>query len=398
MMIVLPMETNGLATVQKDFVQSTMSLILSQLQTTEVELKMPKFSIDYSTDMTSILKEVKYNTFHNEEIHAKTQLYTKFQMGIHDLFSQNADLSQMINSGGKPQVNSVVHKTRIQVDQNGSIASAATGAMVVPLMGSSGVRMTINHPFMFIIREVDSGAILFAGRVEEPFSPRAPETNYNQQQHQHRNPVVNGNNQRQPSGSRPNNPQRVKPNQPTKNNNGEAQINVYNTPRPSINQFLQTNPNTYIGRPALPPYSQIDRTSTSNRNSQILYQQASLPQNINQNPQSINQQYTNLNTQNTNYNAQNTDQYTPNDNYALYANQNTPNNREQYNQNIPNTNPNTQSTYQNTQNTNAQYINPSIQINKKPNYLQSNNFPYNLPNDARSSTANYQDKINFPVT
>lgn len=59
MMIVLPIDVNGLASLQKDFVQSTMSLILSQLQPIEVDLTMPKFTIDYSTDMTSVLKKVK---------------------------------------------------------------------------------------------------------------------------------------------------------------------------------------------------------------------------------------------------------------------------------------------------------------------------------------------------
>lgn len=88
-------------------------------------------------------------------------------MGISDLFTSKANLTGMINSG-TPHVDQVAHKTRIEVNEKGSIAAAATGAMVVPLMGGTTARMTIDHPFIFLIRENDSGAILFAGRVQQP--------------------------------------------------------------------------------------------------------------------------------------------------------------------------------------------------------------------------------------
>lgn len=204
-------------------------------------------------------------------------------MGIHDLFSQNADLSQMISSSGRPQVNSVIHKTRIQVDEKGTVASAATGAMVVPLMGSSGVRMMVDHPFMFIIREVDSGAILFAGRVEQPDSSSGQVENFGNQ-YQNKDTVVNKNTQRQPSGSRtrvknPNKPEArpIATNQPSKNYYGENPYNINNAPQSSTNQFLQTNTDTIIGRPFIPLHPQQNRLPATNQYSHTPYQQESVP-------------------------------------------------------------------------------------------------------------------------
>ncbi|XP_077289191.1 uncharacterized protein LOC143913344 isoform X2 [Arctopsyche grandis] len=145
MLIVLPTEKNGLKTLLRDFSQTSLQTILDQLESTEVQLNMPKFTIDYSDDMTNILKK----------------------MGINDLFTSRANLTGMIHNGN-PHVDQVAHKTRIEVNEKGSIAAAATGAMVVPLMGGTTARMTIDHPFIFLIRENDSGAILFAGRVQQP--------------------------------------------------------------------------------------------------------------------------------------------------------------------------------------------------------------------------------------
>lgn len=67
-----------------------------------------------------------------------------------------------------PQVNSVIHKTHIEVNEKGAVAAAVTGAVVIPLMGTTLEIMNINHPFLFFIRDKNTGAILFGGRVNEP--------------------------------------------------------------------------------------------------------------------------------------------------------------------------------------------------------------------------------------
>lgn len=90
------------------------------------------------------------------------------QLGITEIFGKNADLSGIINSDQSPHIDNVVHKTRLEINEQGSIAAAATAAMVIPLMGSSTARMNIDHPFLFFIRDVETGIVLFEGRVNDP--------------------------------------------------------------------------------------------------------------------------------------------------------------------------------------------------------------------------------------
>jgi len=60
------------------------------------------------------------------------------------------------------------HKTFIAVDEKGTEAAAATGVLAVPASGPVGADMQINRPFLFFIRDVPTGAILFMGRVLAP--------------------------------------------------------------------------------------------------------------------------------------------------------------------------------------------------------------------------------------
>ena len=65
----------------------------------------------------------------------------------------------------------VFHKTFLSLDEKGTEAAAATAA----LMASSAVfekpkpvEVHVDHPFIFAIQHVPSGACLFLGRVTDP--------------------------------------------------------------------------------------------------------------------------------------------------------------------------------------------------------------------------------------
>ncbi len=66
-------------------------------------------------------------------------------------------------------IQDVVHKAFVAVDEDGTEAAAATGV----IMGVTSVQtdikeMTIDRPFVFLIRDIPTGSILFAGRVLNP--------------------------------------------------------------------------------------------------------------------------------------------------------------------------------------------------------------------------------------
>ena len=59
----------------------------------------------------------------------------------------------------------VAHKTYVSVNEEGTEAGAAIGVSMTLSMPSM---MTIDHPFVFLIRDIETGMILFMGRVLDP--------------------------------------------------------------------------------------------------------------------------------------------------------------------------------------------------------------------------------------
>jgi len=53
------------------------------------------------------------------------------------------------------------------VDESGTEAAAAT-AVIVGLTALPGLEVTVNRPFIFLIRDRQTGAVLFIGRVVNP--------------------------------------------------------------------------------------------------------------------------------------------------------------------------------------------------------------------------------------
>ncbi len=69
-------------------------------------------------------------------------------------------------------IGDVVHKAFVSVDENGTEAAAATAVMMVTSAPGpkpeEPVVVTIERPFIFLIRDIETGAILFIGRVMNP--------------------------------------------------------------------------------------------------------------------------------------------------------------------------------------------------------------------------------------
>ena len=80
----------------------------------------------------------------------------------------NADFSGM--DGKKDlHIQDVVHKSFVTVDEEGTEAAAATGVIVGTTSMPSDVKnMNIDRPFIFLIRDIPTGTVLFLGRVANP--------------------------------------------------------------------------------------------------------------------------------------------------------------------------------------------------------------------------------------
>lgn len=93
---------------------------------------------------------------------------TLAEMGMPDAFGGGADFSGMTGSRDL-WISEVVHKAFVSVDEEGTEAAAAT-AVAVPLSGPSKepIEVTVDRPFIFLIRDIGTGTVLFLGRVSNP--------------------------------------------------------------------------------------------------------------------------------------------------------------------------------------------------------------------------------------
>lgn len=83
-------------------------------------------------------------------------------MGIRELFQPTANLSAY--SDGVLQLDDAVHKAKIEVDEQGSTAAAAT--VMFSFRSSRPLepaQFFCDHPFMFLIYDYRSSAVLFTG-------------------------------------------------------------------------------------------------------------------------------------------------------------------------------------------------------------------------------------------
>ena len=66
-------------------------------------------------------------------------------------------------------ISHIAHKAFVAVDEKGTEAAAATDIIMIPMSGHlNTVILRIDHPFIFAIRDRQTGSLLFVGRVLDP--------------------------------------------------------------------------------------------------------------------------------------------------------------------------------------------------------------------------------------
>lgn len=115
---------------------------------TDVHMTVPRFSYDTSLRLNEVL----------------------IAMGMEDAFDEGrADLSGMGRLGrGNPYISKVLHKTRVEVKEEGAKAAAVTGVAVDTRAAGEPTVISLDKPFLYLIRDTWTGAVLFVGVVEQP--------------------------------------------------------------------------------------------------------------------------------------------------------------------------------------------------------------------------------------
>ncbi|WP_437497532.1 serpin family protein [Sorangium sp. So ce1099] len=147
MLIVMPAEGTADA-FQESLDGAGLEAIVASMENRFVDITMPKFSFRSSAPLRQALEG----------------------LGMEVAFQPGADFSGIL-SGEDLQIEDVVHQAFIDVDEAGTEAAAATA--VVMSTGSGGgepaeAPLVLDHPFFFFIRDVPTGALLFAGRINDP--------------------------------------------------------------------------------------------------------------------------------------------------------------------------------------------------------------------------------------
>jgi serpin B len=146
MTIVVP---DDLATFERSLDAARFAQVTASLQPTDVELTLPRFKIETKSDLSPMLEG----------------------MGMPLAFDPNrADFSG-ITTQEQLYISAVVHQANIAVDEKGTEAAAATAveiAAAASLAPSNQVTLHVDRPFIFAVRDTNTGAILFLGRVSDP--------------------------------------------------------------------------------------------------------------------------------------------------------------------------------------------------------------------------------------
>ncbi len=145
MVIILPKDRD-IDSYIDDLDANSISDINDGLYPVELEVYMPKFKLETKYELVPIMK----------------------QLGMNDAFiSGLADFSGMSDQGMAPYISNIIHQTFIEVDEKGTEAAAAT-AVVMNELSSSGNFFNADSPFLYMIKQRDTGNILFMGTMKDP--------------------------------------------------------------------------------------------------------------------------------------------------------------------------------------------------------------------------------------
>uniref|UniRef100_A0A8D2CNW1 Serpin B6 n=2 Tax=Sciurus vulgaris TaxID=55149 RepID=A0A8D2CNW1_SCIVU len=148
MIIMLPDEHIDLKTVEKEltyekYIEWTRP---DKMDEEEVEVFLPRFKLEENYDLEEVLRS----------------------LGMTDAFEQaRADFSGM-SSQGDLYLSKVVHKSFVEVNEEGTEAAAATAAVLMMRCLRFTPRFCADHPFLFFIQHSRTRGILFCGRVSSP--------------------------------------------------------------------------------------------------------------------------------------------------------------------------------------------------------------------------------------
>lgn len=148
MIILLPKEKH---TIQKIAQLLTFDMLMKLLQIAsnqQVIVNLPRFKIQSTLESFTLIPLLQ-------------------NMGLVNAFNPNK--ANFFNITAEPLfINGIKQKAIIEVDEQGTVAAAATGMALMGSLPKKPVSVNANHPFLFILMDTASKIILFMGQVTNP--------------------------------------------------------------------------------------------------------------------------------------------------------------------------------------------------------------------------------------
>ena len=147
MTVFLPNPKVDINSLIAEFTPENLSYWLGGFSSDSGDVYIPKFKLECGWGLNRVLKT----------------------MGMEIAFGSSADFSKMYKHGGV-WIDTVIHKTFVEVNEEGTEAAAATVVVMMAEVSPSpsGFYMRVDRPFIFLIRENVSQTILFIGKIVEP--------------------------------------------------------------------------------------------------------------------------------------------------------------------------------------------------------------------------------------
>jgi serpin B len=144
-MLLLVPPAGELATFEQQLTPARLLEHVAALRDEHLALTMPRFEVRTSLDLKPPLAA----------------------LGLAIAFGDDADFSR-ISSEVDLLVSNVVHQAFVNVNEAGTEAAAATAVIIGPTSAPTIRTVAIDRPFVFVIRDHATGALVFMGRVSRP--------------------------------------------------------------------------------------------------------------------------------------------------------------------------------------------------------------------------------------
>ncbi|NWS48664.1 ZPI inhibitor, partial [Probosciger aterrimus] len=143
MLIVIPEKEGDYVSLEDHLTTELVETWLGNMKPRKMDISFPKFKLEQKYKMKKLL----------------------YALGIKNLFTRSADLSHLTDQG-YVAVSQVVQKAVIEVDEEGTEATAASGSEITAFTVPPVIK--VDRPFLFMIFEDTFKTLLFIGRLVDP--------------------------------------------------------------------------------------------------------------------------------------------------------------------------------------------------------------------------------------